>query len=60
MRGLLTADNTAIAAVRRPPLLTTLGEQVQGVASDVLGVQVTDKLRRLGELLTTEGRSLSG
>jgi hypothetical protein len=30
------------------------------VASGGSGAQVADKLRRLGELLTSEGRSLSG
>jgi hypothetical protein len=58
LRGLLTADD--IDASVTGPLLTTLGEQVQGVASGGSGAQVADKLRRLGELLTSEGRSLSG
>ncbi len=58
LRSLLTADDSDDVAAG--PLLTTLGEQVQGVASDEVGVQVADKLRRLGELLASEGRSLSG
>ena len=58
LRGLLTADDIDVSATG--PLLTTLGEQVQGVASGEPGAQVTDKLRRLGELLASEGRSLSG
>ncbi len=58
LRGLLTADDLDVAAAG--PLLTTLGEQVRGVASGEVGTQVAGKLRRLGELLTGEGRSLSG
>lgn len=39
-------------------LLTTLGEQVQGVSSGV-GAEVSDRLAQLGSLLGTEGGSLS-
>jgi hypothetical protein len=58
LRGLLTADDLRVAAAG--PLLTTLGEQVRGAASGEVGTQVAGKLRRLSELLTSEGRSLSG
>ena len=58
LRGLLTADDLRVAAAG--PLLTTLGEQVREAASGEVGTQVADKLRRLSELLTSEGRSLSG
>jgi hypothetical protein len=58
LRGLLSADDTDIAAAG--PLLTTLGEQVQGVASSGTGALVADKLQRLSELLISGGRSLSG
>jgi hypothetical protein len=58
LRTLLSDDDIDVAVLG--PLLTTLGEQVQGVASSEIGVQVADKLQRLSELLTREGRSLSG
>ncbi len=58
LRGLLTADDLDVAAAG--PLLTTLGEQVRGVTSGELGTQVAGQLGRLSELLTSEGRSLSG
>lgn len=58
LRALLSEDD--IDAGTAGPLLTTLGEQVQEVAAGEPGGQVADKLRRLSELLTNEGRSLSG
>ena len=58
LRAMLSADDIDVAGAG--PLLTALGEQVQEVASGEARTQVTDKLRRLGELLTREGRSLSG
>lgn len=57
LRALLSEDDIDAAA---GPLLTTLGEQVQEVASSEPGYLVADKLRRLSELLMDEGRSLSG
>ncbi|HZC18864.1 MAG TPA: hypothetical protein VE225_04070 [Rubrobacteraceae bacterium] len=58
LRALLSADDIDVTAAGS--LLTTLGEQVQGVAPSEVGAQVADKLQRLSELLTSEGRSLSG
>ncbi len=57
LRALLSADDIDVAAAG--PLLMTLGEQVQGVASGGVGAQVAGKLQRLSELLMGEGRSLS-
>lgn len=56
LRRLHTANNSDAAAGL---LLTMLRKQVQGLASNEVGVQVADKLRRLVELLTCEGHSLS-
>jgi hypothetical protein len=58
LRALLLESD--IDADSAGPLLTTLGEQVQEVAASGAGTQIADKLLRLSELLTNEGRSLSG
>ena len=58
LRTLLSTDDTDVAAAR--PLLTTLGEQVRQVISSDAGALVAEQLQQLSELLTREGRSLSG
>lgn len=40
-------------------LLTSLGEQVRGVAGAEVGREVEEKLARLGALLGSEGRTLT-
>jgi hypothetical protein len=57
LRGLLISDSSDLDAAG--PLLSTLGDQVQDLASGA-GAPVAERLRRLGELLGAEGCSLSG
>ena len=58
LRTLLSADEVDQGALGR--LLTTLGEQVQGVANADVQIEVADRLSQLSVLLSSEGESLSG
>jgi len=52
-------DPSGLDPVSFGALLTSLGEQVRGVAGAEIGAQVGDRLSRLGALLGSEGRALT-